>query len=65
MQMVLSETAENRTGEDFVHLGALKMLLASQIKVHAFARMTIPTNFFALRFGCMQNHVFEHESQPK
>lgn len=31
--MVLSETAENQTGEDFVHLSTLKMLLASQIKV--------------------------------
>ena len=31
--MMLSETAETRTGEDFVHLGTLKMLLDSQIKV--------------------------------
>lgn len=33
LQMVLSETAETRTGEDFVQLGTLKMLLDSQIKV--------------------------------
>ena len=31
--MMLSETAETQTGEDFVLLGTLKMLLDSQIKV--------------------------------
>jgi hypothetical protein len=41
LQMVLSETAENQTGEEFVQFSALKMLLASQVKVRDHAEVPL------------------------